>query len=59
MYPADELAALATVCGELDLDLVTDEIYANSVFGDAPYLGDAAGRVFGHAVGIAGRLKPF
>ncbi|OLE28210.1 MAG: 1-aminocyclopropane-1-carboxylate deaminase [Actinobacteria bacterium 13_1_20CM_3_71_11] len=37
VYPADELAALAKVCGELDLDLVTDEIYANSVFGDAPF----------------------
>jgi len=27
-------------------------------FGDAPDLGDAAGHVFGHAVGIAGKLKP-
>ena len=29
-----------------------------TAFGDAPDLGDAAGRVFGRAVGIAGRLTP-
>ncbi len=29
-----------------------------SVFGDAPNLGDLSGRVFGNAVGVAGRLKP-
>jgi N-acetylmuramoyl-L-alanine amidase len=28
-------------------------------FGDAPNLGDAVGRVFGSAIGIAGLLKPF
>ena len=28
-------------------------------FGDAPNLGDSGGRVFGRAVGIAGKLKPF
>jgi hypothetical protein len=29
-----------------------------TVFGDAPDLGDAAGKVFGRAIGIAGRLNP-
>jgi hypothetical protein len=28
-------------------------------FGDAPNLGDSGGQVFGRAVGIAGKLKPF
>ena len=48
VYPADELAALAKVCGELDLDLVIDEIYANSVFGDAG---------FASALGLPGELR--
>ncbi|HUI47117.1 MAG TPA: peptidoglycan recognition family protein [Acidimicrobiia bacterium] len=30
-----------------------------SPFGDAPDLGDAGGEVFGRAIGIAGKLKPF
>jgi len=29
-----------------------------SSFGDAPYLGSAVGRIFGHAIGISGRLAP-
>jgi 1-aminocyclopropane-1-carboxylate synthase 1/2/6 len=37
VYPAGELTALATVCGDLGLDLVTDEIYANSVFGGTSF----------------------
>ncbi len=28
-------------------------------FGDAPLLGDARGKIFGQAIGIAGKLKPF
>jgi hypothetical protein len=27
-------------------------------FGDAPYLGNAVGKIFGPAVGFAGKLKP-
>jgi hypothetical protein len=30
-----------------------------TAFGDAPNLGDGAGRLFGRAIGIAGRLNPF
>ncbi|MDI1465899.1 aminotransferase class I/II-fold pyridoxal phosphate-dependent enzyme [Catellatospora sp. KI3] len=37
VYPAGELTALARVCAGLDLDLVADEIYANSVFGSTPF----------------------
>ena len=29
-----------------------------TAFGDAPNLGDGAGRLFGRAIGIAGRLNP-
>lgn len=37
VYPAAELTALARACAELDLDLIADEIYANSVFAGAPF----------------------
>jgi len=30
-----------------------------AAFGDAPALGDGAGRMFGRAIGVAGKLKPF
>lgn len=35
---ADELAALASFAGSHDLDVISDEIYANSVIGPAPFL---------------------
>ncbi len=50
------VAMLPSMTGKGYLALRDDgRVYA---FGDAPNLGDAAGRVFGHAIGIAGRLNP-
>jgi aspartate/methionine/tyrosine aminotransferase len=37
VYPPAELAGLAQECARLDLDLVADEVYANSVFAGAPF----------------------
>jgi hypothetical protein len=48
---------LASTSGNGYLMLRKNGTVAN--FGDAPVLGDGAGRMFGSAVGIAGKLKPF
>jgi aspartate/methionine/tyrosine aminotransferase len=39
VYRADELRAVLEVAAERDLDVVVDEIYANSVFGPDPFMG--------------------
>ena len=50
-----ERVAAALAARGLTVGLVfSDEHYD----GDVPYLGGAAGRIFGPAVGIAGRLAP-
>jgi 1-aminocyclopropane-1-carboxylate synthase 1/2/6 len=38
VYRPDELAGIAAACARLDLDLISDEIYANSVFGGRPFV---------------------
>lgn len=37
VFSAGDLADIARACQELDLDLIADEIYANSVFGNIPF----------------------
>jgi aspartate/methionine/tyrosine aminotransferase len=38
VYRADELAGIAAACARLDLDLISDEVYAHSVFGGRPFV---------------------
>jgi aspartate/methionine/tyrosine aminotransferase len=38
VYRPDELTDIAAVCARLDLDLICDEIYANSVFSGPPFV---------------------
>jgi aspartate/methionine/tyrosine aminotransferase len=47
VFTAAELAGMAKVCADLDLDLIADEIYANSVFGAT---------AFASALGLPGDL---
>jgi hypothetical protein len=55
--PSPYTAMLPSTTGNGYLMLREDGRIAT--FGDAPNLGDSGGRVFGRAVGIAGKLKPF
>ena len=54
--PSPFVSMLPSTTGKGYLMLRADGRVA--AFGDAPSLGDSAGRAFGRAVGIAGRLKP-
>jgi hypothetical protein len=54
--PSPYVAMLPSTTGKGYVMLRADGRVA--AFGDAPNLGDSGGRVFGQAIGIAGRLKP-
>jgi N-acetylmuramoyl-L-alanine amidase len=55
--PSPFVSMLPSTTGKGYLMLRADGRIA--AFGDAPSLGDGAGQVFGRAVGLAGKLKPF